>query len=704
MAIVAKYIGGKRINTAFRDSYYCRIMASVVQYNSGSVYTVMSSYIGEDLNVAREMEEEHSRKILNNRKQSQSRKRKKKFVFQDNEKDYGDNHAEPDVPEDVFKVLADNHFEKLNDDKIMREEIEEKTRGQSDKELWHEKRRKLLTASKFGEICHARDTTSCASKVMNILYPPELDLPQFKYGLEMEAVAIKQLEKKLKIKVEPSGLLIDCEKPYLAASLDGKIDDDGIVEIKAPSSVQNLTPMEAIRQNAQIKRIFTKNCRGMNPKHNYYYQVQGQLHISKRKYCYFVLYTKKGIKYVKEEYNEQFWKSIEPKLTRFYMECMLPEIVDSRIRRNMDIKEPDYILEARKRVKERNSCNSDKKRKSTIIKHESQKRGKTKIDITIPKDDSDQSHEANAVESHIIAETNTVANQKTWRNNLKQKLNFVRKLKKMYRKKVLMYTKYRRLKSPVNMMNLCKNERDYSLKKMVRLNVNNEAPIVRQTYPKQLSFLSCKKDVDFVKVTHNEAKMDPKVIVSIKKELDTRIISINSIRSNILLKSSWLNDESLDAFIRIVKMHGNLEIQSVLYIAYPCAVEPVKTKRAAAIVNANNNHWHTVFYDGITVRVFDSLGDERSKILDDREINYINRRFKIIQSQNIIFENVKSIQPDSSSCGLYAAAFLTYLALSGNPSEVQFSKDTLKMRQHFMKIIEDKRLFNFPLIGPTKIC
>ena len=37
---------------------------------------------------------------------------------------------------------------------------------------------------------------------------------------------------------------------------------------------------------------------------------------------------------------------MEPKLTRFYMECLLPEIVDSRIRRNMPIKEPTYILNA----------------------------------------------------------------------------------------------------------------------------------------------------------------------------------------------------------------------------------------------------------------------------------------------------------------------------------------------------------------------
>jgi len=29
--------------------------------------------------------------------------------------------------------------------------------------------------------------------------------------------------------------------------------------------------------------------------HDYYYQVQGKLHIADRKYCYFVVWTLKGI-------------------------------------------------------------------------------------------------------------------------------------------------------------------------------------------------------------------------------------------------------------------------------------------------------------------------------------------------------------------------------------------------------------------------
>ena len=49
--------------------------------------------------------------------------------------------------------------------------------------------------------------------------------------------------------------------------------------------------------------------------------------------------------YIKKD--DQFWKSkIEEKVTSFYMDCLLPELVDPRISRSMEIREPSYIIEA----------------------------------------------------------------------------------------------------------------------------------------------------------------------------------------------------------------------------------------------------------------------------------------------------------------------------------------------------------------------
>jgi len=43
--------------------------------------------------------------------------------------------------------------------------------------------------------------------------------------------------------------------------------------------------------------------------HNYYYQIQGQMHVSKRKFCYFVVYTENWCKVQIIEYDESFWSN-----------------------------------------------------------------------------------------------------------------------------------------------------------------------------------------------------------------------------------------------------------------------------------------------------------------------------------------------------------------------------------------------------------
>jgi len=39
-----------------------------------------------------------------------------------------------------------------------------------------------------------------------------------------------------------------------------------------------------------------------------------------------------------------------PSLSRFYFECMLPEILDSRYNRNMPIRNPKYIIETKEKL------------------------------------------------------------------------------------------------------------------------------------------------------------------------------------------------------------------------------------------------------------------------------------------------------------------------------------------------------------------
>lgn len=49
------------------------------------------------------------------------------------------------------------------------------------------------------------------------------------------------------------------------------------------------------------------------------------------------------------ERDKEFWDQyLRPKLSKFFTECILPELVDPRIPRGMSIREPNYIVEAQK--------------------------------------------------------------------------------------------------------------------------------------------------------------------------------------------------------------------------------------------------------------------------------------------------------------------------------------------------------------------
>jgi len=46
------------------------------------------------------------------------------------------------------------------------------------------------------------------------------------------------------------------------------------------------------------------------------------------------------------EYDPEFWEDMEEILEHFYMNCLLPEIVDPRAPRGLPVREPEYILQA----------------------------------------------------------------------------------------------------------------------------------------------------------------------------------------------------------------------------------------------------------------------------------------------------------------------------------------------------------------------
>ena len=118
--------------------------------------------------------------------------------------------------------------------------------------------------------------------------------------------------------------------PYLGATPDGLVKchccGDGLIEIKCPYSVKDDHPSAL-----QSRRQTFLNAQGLVSSHKYYTQVQGQLFVTEKLYCDFVMWTPKGMVTQRIYPNVNFIEKLSRKLTNFYVDHMLPEILRSSL-------------------------------------------------------------------------------------------------------------------------------------------------------------------------------------------------------------------------------------------------------------------------------------------------------------------------------------------------------------------------------------
>jgi hypothetical protein len=115
-----------------------------------------------------------------------------------------------------------------------------------------------------------------------------------------------------------SGLCISLEHPFLAASPDGLVGTESIVEVKCPYAARNdkITPNEHFP--------FLTDSMQLKPNHNYYAQVQGQMYITKRSHCFFVIYTLVDFKLIEVVIDKDYCQQMIAKLVSFYENHYLP--------------------------------------------------------------------------------------------------------------------------------------------------------------------------------------------------------------------------------------------------------------------------------------------------------------------------------------------------------------------------------------------
>ncbi|CAG4936655.1 unnamed protein product [Colias eurytheme] len=350
-SLVAKLVGGKRINFSLKNSYETRCRAAAVAFNEKKTISKLYKSINQEKSTQGRLKRLENKRIWKNLRNKENTKPKKR-VFQKSKPDqnYGPDCSKPDIPSDILDNLK-KHFlanlKKTDEERLL---IERSTVLQSESSEWLELRRSILTASNFGKIISRRNNTSCHNIVRDIIYKNNIDhVLAIKHGKDNEKIAIKQLENQEGIKIEACGLFIDEELPFLGATPDGLHGDSAIVEIKCPLSAYKSGLDEAIAKKKVTFWKETSKGLEINKNHKWFYQVQGQLHITKRAKCLFAVWSNAET-LLKTEYilrDEIFWEQkMKKKLSAFYIDCLLPELVDPRYPRGMQIRNPPYIEEA----------------------------------------------------------------------------------------------------------------------------------------------------------------------------------------------------------------------------------------------------------------------------------------------------------------------------------------------------------------------
>ncbi|XP_061195061.1 uncharacterized protein LOC133203260 [Saccostrea echinata] len=195
-----------------------------------------------------------------------------------------------DLDHDYLKdTFSERHLKLINVSETSEESARQvmvKTATQATNDLWFEERCKRLHSSLYGRICKATDRTDKAKLAQRLTEKGQrLNTKPILHGRKYEKSTLKKYQEITGNTVYDSGICVCLDSPYLAASPDGIIDEDTVVEVKCPYVARNnfisSKTVPYVRQSGT--RFY------LDEKHDYYYQVQGQLLCAQKQKCIFVV-------------------------------------------------------------------------------------------------------------------------------------------------------------------------------------------------------------------------------------------------------------------------------------------------------------------------------------------------------------------------------------------------------------------------------
>ena len=220
--------------------------------------------------------------------------------------------------------------------------IEHDTREQSHGGAFFKHRAGRVGASTSYSVAHTNPAQPSISLIKNICYPQlfRAKSKAINHGIKNESKAIDAYRSLMSANhkdfaLEKCGVFIDKEHPWMHATPDFLCSCSccrkGCGEVKCPYSIDDCDfDSYAAKKSACLEKVNGKFRLKRN--HQYYYQVQQQLHITGRQFCDFVVcaFSNDGTPMFFMERifpNINHWEITVLQITKVWRTCILPELL-----------------------------------------------------------------------------------------------------------------------------------------------------------------------------------------------------------------------------------------------------------------------------------------------------------------------------------------------------------------------------------------
>ncbi|XP_074101313.1 uncharacterized protein LOC141528918 [Cotesia typhae] len=204
---------------------------------------------------------------------------------------------------------------------------------QSSSNNWFKARRLRISASSNVHNIKVLSRKPVETLVSDMLNPSKIDNASTRYGLKMETHAKDKYQELANCIVKRVGVLVSKFQPWLCASLDGVVTDDGsilkIVEFKCPSSCEKKPIINIVDNSSNVKYLqLIDNKLQLKKTDIYYTQVQVQMYVSGMSVCDFFVYSpvEDGSFLIEVNRDEDFLKTMILKSEKFYFKHYLPAL------------------------------------------------------------------------------------------------------------------------------------------------------------------------------------------------------------------------------------------------------------------------------------------------------------------------------------------------------------------------------------------